>query len=327
MENLTNNCSNLDINVENVSQLQKIAQSISPHRYTIHPAWADKSQDWLSGKLGLNILLSYKQAKNKIIRNPQIFLGDQLHLSAAAIAATYLKEKKGIKNLYICATPALFQKAMVEIQKSQKNIRIAFMILEEGHFSTICVEKVGPRLKIVSLDALGQDLEDIVDELSSCIDFGKVEVYYSAVNRQNYLGCETFALRDACSFLEDPQFFTHIQSSQVSLVDEDGQKYMAHEIKRLPSSFMKGTQSLSMLENYLKTSTYNDRTLKKVFSKSVYSSHHKKVQKRNYYTMERSLKYWNIALAAFKVLPARDLQRVIAKSLLIEKAELSKINL
>jgi hypothetical protein len=251
----------------------------------------------------------------------------QRDFSLIAIGATYLREKKGLTNLYVCTTEKAYFEVLAKIKNAPGDMRAAFIFNasldnedEEGisHVLTVCVEKIGSTLKIFWLDSLGAGSGyQYKEHLSRYEGLGKIEFYVGEVERiSSDRECMTFALRDGALFLQNPQFSNQIKFQRV---DSPEIKHPVYHITHLPPSMMKGTQSFKILNDYLKTYPGNTQDLQQSIAKYSLPSASKGNKKRNYYIVERSLKYHHIALLAIQHLSAEQLQRVIAKSLLVEE--------
>jgi hypothetical protein len=292
------------------SPLQSIAKSIPKDHYKINPAAVDASVFALDKKL---IYYTYLASGNA-------------RLARLAIAATYMKEKKGLKNLYVCTSRAAFEKAFAQVQASPQDTRVAFIVFDRwrelslgpiSHFWTIGIEKTNSTLKVACLDGLGQDADEIADQFKpNFFDTKNLEIYFSSVRIQNDgIGCETFALRFGVDFLEDSQFFNHIQTK---LKKHKIRNAPVYKITRLPLPFMKMAQSFNLLRDYLQTHQGDTKPLESAISKHSFCSPEHETY-RNYYNEERAVKYLTIALTAMKTLPPQEFYRTIFDSLLTEK--------
>jgi hypothetical protein len=291
------------------SPLQSIAKSIPKDQYKINPATVAASAFALDKKL---IYYTYLASGNA-------------RLARLAIAATYVKEKKGLQNLYVCTSRAAFEKAFAKVQASPQDLRIAFIVFDRWvgnfgpiiHFWTIGIEKTNSTLKVACLDGLGQDSDDIAYQFKPIFFATKnLEIYFSSVTIQkDGIGCETFALRFGVDFLEDPQFFNHIQTKPKKHKIRNAPVY---KITRLPIPFMKMAQSFNLLRDYLQTHQGDTKPLESAISKHSFCSPEHETY-RNYYNQERAVKYLTIALTAMKTLPPQECHHVIFDSLLTEK--------
>ncbi len=325
--------SSININCDEDPQLQEIAKSIPAHHYKINPLSADQSAFNLGIEVGTILKKEANLASHKIVRHPQISPDIQIDYSLIAIAATYLKEKKGLKNLYVCTTEKALAESLTKIKNTPGDVRAAFVLSadfdneeddEISHVLTICVEKIGSTLKIFWLDSLGGGYDDDhEDHFNRYTDFREVELYFLDVKRlTSDRECMTFALRDAALFLENPQFFNQIKFHRA---DFPGKTHNLYHMTHLPPSMMKGTQSLTTLKTYLETYTGDTQNLQQSLAKHTFPADQNGSKKRNYYIVERSMKYHHIALLAIKNLSADQLQRIIAKSLLIEEQKASSV--
>lgn len=306
-----------------MANLIKIADSMSLFEYKIDPSEAETYSSHLSSKI-------YKidgEIADKLMhrRNAVVYNDAQATEAPLAIAATYLKIKKGLSNFFVCDSIEAFEAKAREIQNSPKDVRAAIIVYEDEehelfgdetewfkHYYTICFEKVGSSLKIVVIDA-NPDLPDtyLLENFSR-----GAEIYFSAVKRQHDgASCSAFALRDSVSFLEDPQFFSKIQTKKCNL-EVDKAIYSTHKITALPPAFMKSNQSLTTIKSYIATYPGDTTELKDSIERHTYRCSKKKSDQRNYYITERFIKYKKLAGVACKTLPIEEVQSIISETLL-----------
>jgi hypothetical protein len=148
------------------------------------------------------------------------------------------------------------------------------------HKVAVCVEKKGGELKVAIMDPQPQEEslsinpdhlvtsgddpwegferegaftshELVMRALKGATQTCKPHVYIAMTKRESSFGCAVFALSDAETFLEDADFFSRIQGSE----DEEevagiGYRY----IDILPPEYMVGTQSLTRLADYERSS-------------------------------------------------------------------------
>jgi hypothetical protein len=321
--------------------LQGLAASLPRRFYKMDPESADKSLGHLLRQISNEKVMAVKRAS--FIE--KIYPSTPLELAGVAITATYLKEKKGLTNLFVCASADVLQAQVANIRQMPGDVRAAFIVHEcsEGnddkdddffHCSVVGVEKKGSALKIVHLDALGADqvtwsadgtglAEKYVEDIVMKFRDDQTELYVIEIERQSSEnGCESFALRDAVAFLEDPQFFDKIQTKKQVGVSE-GKEFECHEITALPPAFMRGTQSIKILDAYFaahsgKNSADEISALKKSLAKHVHPIAKGRSKQRNYYIVERTLKYQSIMMSALKYLSKQEVKSIISKSLIVD---------
>lgn len=305
-----------------------------------------------------------------------VFDDDSLKMPGVAILAAYLRRKKGLDNLFVCKSLEAFQAKLNEISQWKGNIRIAFVLPcgpedrtdddeeydgDAGHKIALCLEKVGDSIKIVLLDSLGSNPRDYNPIIAkspaehlqespgddtvilwyifhSQLDWNKTEFYYSFGSRQETGYCyETFALKDAISFLQDPQFFDKIKKSKVVIeAPARNIRIQLQQIDQLPPAFMKGTQDNAALEDYIQhypqvnTSEGSKSDpeklqqllrLKKTIEKHTIQiekikEEEVKIKTQNHYINHHSMKYHLIALNALKMTAPEELQKIISETLL-----------
>ncbi len=160
----------------------------------------------------------------------------------------------------------------------------------------------------------------------SKLDWNKTEFYYSSVDRQETgYGCETFALRDAVSFLQEPRFFDKIQKLSVEIeAPARNIRMQLQQINQLPPAFMKGTQNKSALEDYMGSYSNDPEKLQEISDlKKTIEKHTVQIEKikddevkiktQNHYINHCSMKYH---LSALKMTEPEELQKIISEALL-----------
>jgi hypothetical protein len=203
------------------------------------------------------------------------------------------------------------------------------------HKATVCVEKKDGKLSIALLDAAPvpeynqkidpknvhgkRDLWEGIDEkgrfnsqelafraiIKGCTDVkDEARFLHSQVLRQKHFGCETFALHDAITFLENRDFFDKITTSDQS-VKLDG-KNKIEIINYLPPEYMVGTQSIKLLkqfENKIDASLFNKALPGKTKSfKKCIDEHTIKAlnEEQNHYITKKALIYLNFVIEILK---------------------------
>jgi hypothetical protein len=308
--------------------LQGLAASLPRQFYKMDPESADKNL----GRLLTQIYRKEAVAMSRARFIEKIYPDTPLELAGVAITATYLKEKKGLQNLFVCASLDVLKAQVANIRKMPGDVRAAFIVSECSdddddededyfHCSVVCVEKKGSTLKVAHLDSLGVGTAELEPQRERRED--QTELYFSSVKRQSLgYGCESFALRDAVAFLEDPQFFDKIQTKKL-IGSLQGNRLEYNEIIALPPAFMRGTQSTKILDAYFaahsgKNSADEISALKKSLAKHVHPIAKGRSKQRNYYIVERTLKYQSIMMSALKYLSKQEVKSIISKSLIVD---------
>lgn len=146
----------------------------------------------------------------------------------------------------------------------------------------------------------------------------------SNVLRQRSYGCAAFALSDAVSFLQNPDFFNQITcSSEKAQIDS---QYQIEKITQLPPEFMIGSQSYQLLQEYR---SKNDQALfdqplpgrKKTLQDylnanqvTVNTARGKRSQ--NYYAIRKSFKYLNFFIESLNTLKSEEIKQITQRTLL-----------
>ena len=337
---------------------EKVRSSISPKEHHYGPRLQGKQADIVREKLEERISRECTQLNNPLAT--KVFTNNFLEMPGVAIAAAYLKAKKGLDNLYVCNSGAALHNKLREILRTPGDVRAAFVTASldnddnnnAGHKFAVCIEKNQDTLKVVVLDSITEEDDDededefdpseLKDFLGS-INYTKIKIFISAVERQKTdYGCEAFALRDAAAFLQDPLFFDKLTTTQVLTTQAaEGVQLKLNKIEVLPPAYMKGTQQkISHLFKYidsyplahtpegLKTDLEKAeeiRSLEKTLQKHIviiekYKNGETKLQVQNHYINHCSMKYHLIALNALKMLSSEELQNIISGVLLTAPA-------
>ncbi|MGD0665170.1 MAG: hypothetical protein ABSA17_05520 [Rhabdochlamydiaceae bacterium] len=209
-----------------------------------------------------------------------------------------------------------------------------------SHKTVVCVEKTGSMIKLAILDSLGDikefiaprtvflsprelkfmevgNLEAILWYVCRALKPENTAIYYSTVQRQHTgYGCETFALKDAISFLRDPKFFEKIKTREIEFIDkttpENPPRLRLREIEALPPAFMKGVQSNKVLEAYYQKYLQDRETDKLQLTQHIEKHTVKDDDKSyNYYINHQSFKYHLFVLSAFQSMKEKELQQLI----------------
>jgi hypothetical protein len=287
--------------------------------------------------------------------------GDVLGMAGVALIASYLKEKHQLEGLFVCSSLEAFQKKLLEINNSPDDVKVAMVIPWDftlradkdaayqghpGHKLTVCVEKKSGQTKIAILDSMQGEtispyvvnmpvshLYEIVINTMDCviwyinhsgIDLSKTSIYFGDLGVQRtYYGCETFALRNAVSFLRLSDFFEKILSEEVILTENELSLYL-HKITHIPLAFLKGVQSrsrlLSLAQEYISNVEPRPPTeeLTNLFErlKKHITLVDEKVE--NHYINHRSHKYHQMVLAACKMVPLEKIEEIVQKTLLVD---------
>jgi hypothetical protein len=211
-----------------------------------------------------------------------------LWMAGVALIAAYLAEKKHVEGLFVCESLEAFSTRLKEIALNPSNQRCVLIIptVQPGlrldpnfpqHKVAVCIEKKEGKLTIALLESeplpgVNKDIDpthltdNIWEKLDDPYGFNNQELafrailkacrhakiqarlFHSEAERQKTYGCEVFAIQDALSFLEDPDFFSRIVCSDKKIkVDEE---FQIERIIRLPPENMRGVQSFKLFEDY-----------------------------------------------------------------------------
>lgn len=290
------------------------------------------------------------------------------YMPGLALIATYLKQKNNLKDLYVCDTLIAFQEKLKAIANSPNDERVALVIplrpliinipnqyYQSQHKVSVCIEKIEGKLKIVVLDESarpntakypdplykGQFLKpltalknQVLNEsectfwfINNCdLNFETTELYIANVTREKHYGCEIFSIRDAVSFLQNPDFFNQIQLNSTPIIVQ-GRKI--EKIDVLPPEFMKGTQSKTVLDQYVRSSpalaTKNIRHNKGTWTLPNCVAKHE-IAGKNHYISSRSYKYYLILLEAIEKMKTAELEACMRESLIEAPADQVDVN-
>jgi hypothetical protein len=145
--------------------MEQISYYYSPQRSKERPIRSEVEQKIVADCQKL----SEKHPKTFI---DQIFDYDELNMAGVAIIASYLRQKKGLNNLFVCKSQEAFQKKLDEISRLKGDTRVALVMSDwpevdedddkkDGEYGAvtvhkiaICIEKTGPQIKIAILDPM-----------------------------------------------------------------------------------------------------------------------------------------------------------------------------
>lgn len=274
-----------------------------------------------------------------------------LWMPGVAVAADYLTKKTGTKGLWVCQTIEAFQRKFDEVINNPEDQRFAFTLptinsnslLEPNraqHKVTLSLEKKGKDVSIALLDS--QPIEINFDPnhcnvenlwqgrysvaelvfravLKSSFEGLNTHIYMSTVKRQVSYGCAIFALRDGVEFLRDKDFFQKIKVSNQETLIRPGLKM--EYISTLPSAFMVGTQSLSLLNKFQREFPdladekfpEKNKKLSECIPKNLVKG---AAKEENHYITRKMFKYNNYVLEKLKNTSADELQAIFNASLI-----------
>lgn len=201
-----------------------------------------------------------------------------LWMRGVAITAAYMRDKKGLENLYVCENVAALEKKVREITNSNNDQRCGFVVCTNGgegispfypqHKVAVCLEKKQDNISTAVIDpeplAGYNDSVNVKNFSDQAIDYNSNELvlkhlslalandscnktlFFSKVLRETHGGCAAFALHDAKAFLRDDHFFDKIKTD-VSVPNSDIEIL---PITLLPPEFMVGTQSQTRMNAY-----------------------------------------------------------------------------
>ncbi len=129
-------------------------------------------------------------------------------------------------------------------------------------------------------------------------------------------------MKGAIAFLKDPHFFSDIKADSVLLKDQGPDQKMyslqLHRITALPPKFMKGVQSLELLEDYSNTYLKDKESQKEKLwqntRRHIFEDENGKWQ--NGYMGGKSFVYHEFLLTALKTLKEEELTQIMQKTLL-----------
>lgn len=205
-----------------------------------------------------------------------------LHMPGVALIASHLSKKHRINGVFVCQTIEAFMSNLEKIATGGLDVRYALIVAgcSSGYFEknypqhklSVCIEKKGNEIKIAVLDPDGFVINkgailkpNLWDGIESRGEYSTLDLvlraihlvktpsismklYYNLFGREKVYGCAVFALRDAFAFMKDPDFFKKISVS-CNKIKLDANTSI-EGIQTLPPAFMKGTQSVSLLNQY-----------------------------------------------------------------------------
>jgi len=336
--------------------------------YNYGPELTEDEADSLRGSLEARVASTCQALKS---RHGEAFVGtifdehSYMQMPGVAIIGDYLRRKNGLENLHICASLEALREKLSEISRMEGNIRAALVLPDSSehlpvdspyywamyhHKVAICVEKMGPVVKVAFLDSLSCIIDDFAKSeepsepqertsfggpailyavYSSDLDWKNTQFYYSSIQRQvNGFCCESFALKDAVAFLRDPHFFDKVKAKPVTIKAEN-QLMELQEITQLPPPFMKGTQKPEVLKSYtddyplietsegLKPDPLRLQEIEKL--QKCIDKHTILIskEKQNHYINHRTHKYFGLILHALETQTTEEIQASIAGHLLL----------
>jgi hypothetical protein len=216
-------------------------------------------------------------------------------MKAIAILASHLKIKHNLENLFVIEDKKSLIDLLMEIKRHKApykasiilplyNISLVKDVNPWQHKLTVGIEKSEEnQYNIINFDSQTSSKSYSVLEPIITSIFGESALFKEPnYNREISYGCGVFALRDAVSFLKNSNFFEEIT-------------FCKPEGILLPSSFMKGTQSLKLINTYF--SKYEKKELLPPLKKSL-KKHERKVKGKlqNHYITNRMNKYQRLIL-------------------------------
>lgn len=283
-------------------------------------------------------------------------------MPGVAFIASRLLEKKDLEGLYVCDTLEAFTSRLKKIAAQDQYERCAFIIPTfcsgqpssfpnfPQHKASVFVEKKAGQLTIALLDAEGSNESPILqehltedlwegfeakDEFNAqelafrailkachCVDDCNPRLFRSAVKREYRYGCAVFALQDAVTYLQNPDFFDEIICSEdaIDLGDDE-----VIEIIELPADYMIGVQS-SQFFTKLKAEK------RKSFFQQPLAGRKKNLQQymdayfvnqanknpQNHYITKKVYQYLDMIIAGMKELNTSQFNKSINKTLITE---------
>lgn len=280
--------------------------------------------------------------------------GFGLWMPGVAFVASRLAEKKNVQGLFVCETLESFATKLNEVALSPVDQKYAFIIptVSSGrnapnfpqHKVTVCVEMKDGELTIALLDArpIGKNSKINPSRLKEDLwdgKFNKQEIAFRAilkgceglptkprflhsqVIRERAYGCETYALQDAITFLQDSTFFDRISCSKTDVVKID-KKRKIEIIKELPADYLLGVQSSTFYDELKKKekASYFQQPLlgrKKTFEEYLDDNLilDNKVL-RNHYITKKSFQYLTLVITEMQKLSPKKFEKVVSKTLI-----------
>lgn len=282
------------------------------------------------------------------------------HMPGIALIAYERAQKKHLSNLYVCEHMQAFSEKMGKIAQEGIDCRYAFIlpVADSGwglgidypqHKITVGVEKKEGKLRIMvfdpspskdkilnsSLKTSSSDVwegngekdafnrnELIMRALKGAAAHLPTEVVISKQEREKAGGCAVFALCDAETFLQDPDFFSRISPSEPNTVLATTTPIQYRYLENLPPEYMVGTQSEHLLQEYHTRSgelsqrhfvTKPKKTLQDYSKRRYWHTRIKDGKQKliNNYIMWRFFLYSRSVNKALSELPPEEVQRRI----------------
>jgi hypothetical protein len=341
-------------NLQNWCMLKAASPDLKlDHTFSIKKHWDThlKKQWW---DLDVN-LKEIRALYNRLIEGKKVpaLIGDTYYaptvptMHGTALLAHYISAKTQQENLYVCKDLQALKEELERVKNNPADQRLALVVptytspvnpdkMALGTFQhavSVCIEKRAGEIQICVLNSQSNKLATQFIHLEKG-PFGVVElvlsymeranlpastkIYYSALIgwRQHGLegSCSTFALRDAVAFLKDGEFFNNVQvhSGAGSIKDP-------FLFKRLPANFMKPTQSLSMLQDYMGNSALTEKSRKDLDASLDKHCVEVDGKRMNKHMSRRFYKYHLTLLFLLNRLPAKELNALIANKLILRK--------
>jgi len=249
----------------------------------------------------------------------------RLWMPGVALIASYLKEKKGLEGLSVCASKKAFTRTLERILCEGKDGKYA-LIVGGGHSDedypmhkvSICVEKKDGVSSVVFMDSFGRTTYsgEIYESVLQLCKRKNAPLYFSRLQREfGGYGCAIFALQDSISFLQEPDFFKkidHKTSGGVLYIDS------------LPPAFMIGTQSVGKIVIYMETvkeAVYTETIPGRKKSLQEYTIRNCVLnpygKEENHYITKKMLKYMHFIASAVKTMKTEEIQKVIGETFVV----------
>ena len=254
-----------------------------------------------------------------------------LFMPGIAMIAAHLKQKKGVEDLFVCATRKALLAKIEEILANPADQRCSLIACSSNndsldwpiHKMAIAIEKKEGKLQIAVLDSMGSDSysSSVIYDILKVCDAASCDpvVSLSMIRRESGgYGCGVFALQDAISFLQDKDFFQQINFN-------GAKSYRGHEVKslsKLPLAFRIGTQSMQEIEECKRVEGEKafdqpipgrKKTLGEYLKRNVLDHGGKR---QNHYITKKTLQYQQFITVALKELTTDELKNMINETLL-----------
>jgi hypothetical protein len=250
--------------------------------------------------------------------------GIHLQMPGIALVVAELKIQKKIDNIFVCMTHEAFHIKLDQILKDPHDIKCALIVSKGSsipdHKLVICIEKKQNSIQTAVIDSLAtstaKDISYTIQEFCAFYPIHCSVFYFRHTRLQENYGCSVFAIQDAFSFMQDPNFFKEI--APYGKFNENKLIILSF----LPPGFMRGTQNRHILNEYI--SSHPEQILSPIYGHKKNLDQYiekyffkKKHRTCNYYINKKHNKYILQAIKYSKTLSLNEIQDRIKNTLLI----------